>query len=85
MKAKRKPRSNRVGSNDGLERIDADKLKGLKELAKERNMISDLIMDDSRLLLECVFSMHDAHSFWSSVRRAHKELKRSNAKLSRAP
>lgn len=83
MKAKKKRRSNRVASDGGLERIDAGKLKGLREMARERNMVSDLIMDDSKLFLDCVFSMHDAHSFWASVRRAHKEMKRSNAEVSR--
>lgn len=52
----------------------------LKELAEERNMVSELIMDEPDLFIGCIFSMHDAHSFWDAVRKAHKELKRGVVK-----
>ena len=60
---KKVPKPLKGQSNDGLE-----------ELARERNMISDLIMDDSDRWVRCVFDAHDAHSFWSAVRKAHKEM-----------
>ena len=47
----------------------------LQNLTDERNMISDLIMDDMAAWFECVMGMHDAHSFWDLVRKAHAEIK----------
>jgi hypothetical protein len=45
-----------------------------KVLADERNMISDLIMAEGGAWINCVLLNHDAHSFWSAVRKAHAEL-----------
>ena len=53
----------------------------LKILADERNMISELINDDNGLLLflDCAFSLHDAHSFWSCINENYEALKSNDS------
>ena len=54
-----------------IERLRAE----LDEATQDRNMVSDLIMENPILVMECAMNAHDAHSFWSDVREVHAGLK----------
>ena len=54
-----------------IERL-TQQLEKYKQLAEERNMVSDLVM--SHEILNCLLDSHDAHSFWHNVREAHSQI-----------